>query len=295
MRYDSDLLYRPPGEWKSYLLQCTIGCSNNKCTFCGMYKEKKFRIRPTEEILEDIDMAREYYGPNLRRVFLMDGDAIIIKTEEMLKILHKLYETFPLLEKVTVYAGPKSTLSKSPEELKMLHDAGLSRAYLGVESGSDEVLKFIKKGCTAEEMLLAGQRLVEAGIDLWCTVILGMTGANGEGGDWEEHIRATAEMINAMKPRHLSAMTFAPAKGTPLGDDVLAGRFTVCSADHVLEECRMLVELLDVDPLHFTSNHASNYLPLKGGLPEDKEKFLEMIDQALAGKIRLRKTLNRGI
>ena len=177
----------------------------------------------------------------------------------------------------------------------MLHDAGLSRAYLGVESGSDEVLKFIKKGCTADEMLLAGQRLVEAGIDLWCTVILGMTGANGEGGDWEDHIRATADMINKMKPRHLSAMTFAPAKGTPLGDDVLAGRFTVCDADHVLEECRMLIELLDVDPLHFTSNHASNYLPLKGGLPEDKEKFLEMIDQALAGKIRLRKTLNRGI
>ena len=295
MPYDSDLLYRPPGECKSYLLQCTIGCSNNKCTFSGMYKEKKFRIRPTEEILEDIDMAREYYGPNLRRVFLMDGDAIIIKTEEMLKILHKLYATFPKLEKVTVYAGPRSTLSKTPEELKLLHDAGLSRAYLGVESGSDEVLKFIKKGCTAEEMLLAGQRLVEAGIDLWVTVILGMTGANGEGGDWEEHIRSTAKMINAMRPRHLSAMTFAPAKGTPLGEDVLAGRFTVCDADHVLEECRMLIELLDVDPLHFTSNHASNYLPLKGGLPEDEEKFLEMIDQALAGKIRLRKTLNRGI
>lgn len=292
MRYDSDLLYRPPGEWKSYLLQCTIGCSNNQCTFCGMYKEKKFRIRPVEEILEDIDMALAYYGPNLERVFLMDGDAIIIKTEDMLKILNKLYANFPKLQKVTVYAGPRSTLSKTPEELKMLHEAGLSRAYLGVESGSNAVLDFIHKGVNADEMLLAGQRLVEAGIDLWVTVILGMT---GEGGDWEEHIRATAEMINAMKPRHLSAMTFAPAKGTPLGEDVLAGRFTVCSADHVLEECRMLIELLDVDPLHFTSNHASNYLPLKGGLPEDKAKFLSLIDQALDGKIRLRKTLNRGI
>ena len=109
MRYDSDLLYRPPGEWKSYLLQCTIGCSNNQCTFCGMYKEKKFRIRPTEEILEDIDMARAYYGPGLQRVFLMDGDAIIIKTEDLLRILHKLYEAFPALEKVTLYAGPRST------------------------------------------------------------------------------------------------------------------------------------------------------------------------------------------
>lgn len=114
---------------------------------------------------------------------------------------------------------------------------------------------------------------MEAGIDLWVTIILGMTGARGEGGDWREHILSTAKMINAMKPRHLSAMTFAPAKGTPLGEDVLAGRFEVCSADHVLEECRLLIENLDVDPLHFTSNHASNYLPLKGGLPEDREKF----------------------
>ena len=225
----------------------------------------------------------------------MDGDAIIMKTEELLQILRKLYDHFPKLEKVTLYAGPKSTLSKTPEELRALHEAGLSRAYLGVESGSDRVLQFIHKGCSAEQMLLAGQRLVEAGIDLWVTVILGMTGANGEGGDWEEHILSTAKMMNEMRPRHLSAMTFAPAKGTPLGEDVLAGRFEVCSADHVLEECRLLIEHLDVDPLHFTSNHASNYLPLKGGLPEDREKFLNMIDQALAGKIRLRKTLNRGI
>lgn len=292
MRYDSDLLYRPPGEWKSYLLQCTIGCSNNQCTFCGMYKEKKFRIRPTEEILEDIDMARAYYGPGLQRVFLMDGDAIIIKTEDLLRILRKLYDTFPALEKVTLYAGPRSTLSKTPEELKALHDAGLSRAYLGVESGSDAVLKFIHKGVNAQQMLQAGQRLVEAGIDLWVTIILGIT---GEGGDWREHILSTAQIINEMKPRHLSAMTFAPAKGTPLGDDVLAGRFKVYGPDHILEECRLLIEHLDVDPLHFTSNHASNYLPLKGSLPQDREKFLSLIDQALEGKIRLRKTLNRGI
>ena len=120
-------------------------------------------------------------------------------------------------------------------------------------------------------------------------------GLTGQGGDWEEHILSTAKMINAMKPRHLSAMTFAPAKGTPLGEDVLAGRFQVCTPDQILEECHLLVENLDVDPLHFTSNHASNYLPLKGGLPEDRQKFLDLLDQALAGKIRLRRTLNRGI
>ncbi len=292
MRYDSDLLYRPPGEWRSYLLQCTIGCSHNKCTFCGMYKEKTFRIRPVADILEDIDMALDYYGPRVERVFLMDGDAIVMKTGELLQILHKLYQTFPKLEKVTVYAGPRSTLSKSPQELQELHQAGLSRAYLGVESGSQAVLDFIQKGCSVQQMLQAGRNLVEAGIDLWVTVILGLT---GQGGDWEEHILSTAKLINEMRPRHLSAMTFAPAKGTPLGEDVLAGRFQVCTPEQVLEECRLLIEHLEVDPLHFTSNHASNYLPLKGGLPEDREKFLSMIDQALEGKIRLRKTLNRGI
>ena len=292
MRYDSDVLYRPPGEWKSYLLQCTIGCSYNKCTFCAMYKGKQFRIRPVEEILEDIDMARDYYGPGLRRVFLMDGDAVIMKTEDLLKILHMLYRTFPALEKVTTYAGPRSTLAKSPEELRAIREAGLNRAYLGVESGSDAVLKAINKGVTAAQMLEAGQKLVAAGFDLWAIIIMGLTGQDG---DWEEHILSTARMINEMRPRHLSAMTFAPAKGTPLGEDVLAGRFQVCTPDQILEECRLLIEHLDVDPLHFTSNHASNYLPLKGGLPEEREKFLSLLDEALAGKIRLRKTLNRGI
>ena len=292
MRYDSDLIYRPPGEWRSYLLQCTIGCSHNKCTFCAMYKEKQFRIRPLEEILEDIDMARDYYGPGVERVFLMDGDAIVMKTEQLLKILEKLYDNFPNLQKVTTYAGPKSTLAKSVTELKELRAAGLTRAYLGVESGSDAVLSAINKGCTAAQMLKAGQNLVEAGIDLWAILILGLAGQDG---DWEEHVLSSAKIINDMKPRHLSAMTFAPAKGTQLGEDVLAGRFKVCTPDQILEECRLLVEHLDVDPLHFTSNHASNYLPLKGGLPEDKEKFLSLIDQALEGKIRLRKTLNRGI
>ena len=158
-------MYRPPGEWRSYLLQCTIGCSHNKCTFCAMYKEKKFRVRPVEEILEDIDMARSYYGPNVERVFLMDGDAIVMRTEQLLQILKKLYAAFPKLQKVTTYAGPRSTLSKTPEELRALREAGLTRAYLGVESGSDAVLQAIQKGCTAAEMLQAGQNLVAAGID----------------------------------------------------------------------------------------------------------------------------------
>lgn len=290
MRYEGTV-YRPPGEWKSYLLQVTVGCSHNACTFCGMYKDKRYRVRPLEEIFEDIALARAAYG-DVKRVFLCDGDAVAMDTEELLAVLDRLYETFPSLERVNAYAGPGSTLRKTEEELAALRRAGLVRLYLGVESGSDAVLKAINKGVTAAQMLEAGQKLVAAGFDLWAIIIMGLTGQDG---DWEEHILSTARMINEMRPRHLSAMTFAPAKGTPLGEDVLAGRFQVCTPDQILEECRLLIEHLDVDPLHFTSNHASNYLPLKGGLPEEREKFLSLLDEAMAGKIRLRKTLNRGI
>ena len=292
MRYDSDLLYRPPGEWKSYLLQCTIGCSHNKCTFCQMYKTKKFRIRPVKDILEDIDMARAYYGPGLQRVFLMDGDAIIIKTEDLLRILRKLYDTFPALEKVTLYAGPRSTLSKTPEELKALHDAGLSRAYLGVESGSDRVLTAIHKGCDAATMLKAGQALVAAGIDLWAIVILGLT---GQGGDWEEHVLSTAGIINKMKPRHVSAMTLQLVPGTPMYDDWKAGRFEPLSAAEMLEETKLLLENIHYGPIHFTSDHASNYLPLKGTLPDDTARMTAAIDSALAGDTPMRPEWMRGL
>ena len=292
MRYDSDLLYRPPGEWRSYLLQCTIGCSHNKCTFCAMYKEKKFRVRPVEEILEDIDMARSYYGPNVERVFLMDGDAIVMRTEQLLQILEKLYAAFPKLQKVTTYAGPRSTLSKTPEELRALREAGLTRAYLGVESGSDAVLRAVRKGMDAAGMLEAGRRIVAAGFDLWTMVLIGLAGP-GEAS--RAHALDTAALINAMRPRHLSALTYLPERGTALGDAAARGEFRLLTAWQALEETRLLLEHLEVDPLHFTSDHASNYLPLKGSLPEDREKFLSLIDQALEGKIRLRKTLNRGI
>ena len=292
MRYDSDLLYRPPGEWRSYLLQCTIGCSHNKCTFCAMYKEKKFRVRPVEEILEDIDMARSYYGPNVERVFLMDGDAIVMRTEQLLQILEKLYAAFPKLQKVTTYAGPRSTLSKTPEELRALREAGLTRAYLGVESGSDAVLQAIQKGCTAAEMLQAGQNLVAAGIDLWAIVILGLT---GQGGDWEEHVLSTAGIINKMKPRHVSAMTLQLVPGTPMYDDWKAGRFEPLSAAEMLEETKLLLENIHYGPIHFTSDHASNYLPLKGTLPDDTARMTAAIDSALAGDTPMRPEWMRGL
>lgn len=295
MRYADHTLYRPPGEARSYLLQATMGCTHNGCTFCGMYKDTTFRIRPLSEVLEDIDMAKAAYeeiGRPVKRVFICDGDAIVLKTEDLLTILEKLYASFPALEKVTTYAGPRSTLSKSVEELTMLQKAGLTRAYLGVESGSASVLSTINKGVTREEMLQAGQNLVAAGIDLWTIVIMGLTGAEG---DWKEHISETARMINQMNPRHLSCMTFYPEEGTPMGDATFSGAFVQADDQQIMAENKLLVELLDVNPLHFTSNHASNLLPLKGGLPEDREKFLTFIEQAQQGMLSLRNHRFRGI
>ena len=290
MRYEGDI-YRPPGEWRSYLLQATIGCSHNACTFCGMYKGKKYRVRPLAEILEDIDMAKEYYG-TLTRVFICDGDAIAMPTEDLLQILKKLYDNFPMIERVTIYASPNGTLEKTPEELKALREAGLGRAYLGVETGDDKLLKAINKGVGAEGMLKAGKMLVESGMDLWTIILLGLA---GEGESKTAHIPDTIAMLNEMKPQHISAMTYNPVPDTKLYRDIQEGKFHMMSAEEALLETKMLVEGIDVPGVHFTSNHASNYLPLKGTLPDDREKFLEMLNGALSGEVRIRKQRGRGI
>ena len=291
MRYEGNI-YRPPGEWRSYLLQATVGCSHNKCTFCGMYKDKRFHIRPMKDILEDIEMARVYYRGQMDKVFICDGDAIVMRQAQLLEILKALYSAFPTLRQVTVYAGPKSTMTKTSEQLRELREAGLTRAYLGVETGWDELLKQINKGATADELLEAGIMLREAGIDLWDTIILGLA---GPGEPSRKHIEATVRLINKMKPQHLSALTLIPEPSTPLYQDVQAGRFKLIDPEETLIETRMLIEGLTVEPLHFTSNHASNYLALNGTLPDDREKFLSMIDDALKGKGRLRSEFSRGL
>lgn len=294
MRYEGNI-YRPPGEWRSYLLQVTVGCSHNKCTFCSMYKDKQFHIRPMADIFEDIEMARAYYsrlGRPVKRVFLCDGDAVIMRTEQLQAILKKLYDSFPELERVTAYAGPRSALTKTPEELRSLREAGLYRVYLGVETGSDELLHTIKKGVDAQEMLEAGIRLREAGLDLWVMVLLGLA---GPGEPSRRHILATAEMMNRMKPRHLSALTYMPEPDTEMGEQVERGEFQLITGPQALEETRLLLEHLDVDPLHFTCDHASNYLPLKGGLPEDRQAMLSAIDLALEDQELLRSEYGRGL
>lgn len=294
-RYEGDI-YRPPGEWKSYLLQCTIGCSNNTCTFCSMYKEKQFRVRPLEDIFEDIEMAEYYFREvepyRVKRVFLCDGDAIVMKQEDLLAILDQLHRTFPDLERVTTYAGPRSTMTKTPAQLRELSEAGLYRAYLGVETGSDALLAKVKKGVNAQQMLEAGLALKEAGIDLWAIVIMGLAGP-GEAS--REHALATADLINRMGPRHCSAMTYMCAPGSPMAEDVKAGRFTMLTQKEVLEETKLLIQNITYGPLHFTSDHASNYLPLKGTLPDQKEEFIQLIDGAIAGSVHTRRDWNRGL
>lgn len=289
MRYEGTI-YRPPGEWKSYLLQVTVGCSHNACTFCAMYKEKRYHVRPLSDVMEDIRMARDYYG-DVRRVFLCDGDAIALPTEDLLTILRALYDTFPTLERVTTYAGPESTLEKTAEELRVLREAGLHRVYLGLETGNDALLKAVCKGVDAAGMREAGLRLREAGLDLWVMVLLGLAGS----GKGAPHILDTAAMVNEMKPRHLSALSLILQPGTALYRDWQAGRFTPISARESMEEVRLLIEKLTVDPLHFTCDHASNYLPLKGTLPDRREEFLAALDKALAGDADIRPEWSRGV
>lgn len=290
MRYEGNI-YRPPGERNSYLLQVTVGCSHNACTFCSMYKDKRYHVRPMEDILEDIALAKRYYG-DIPRVFLCDGDALDLPTEDLLAILAALYEAFPSLKKVGVYAGPKNALKKSPGELNALRQAGLTRAYLGVESGSDAVLKAVCKGVSAEEMLETGIRLRESGIDLWVMLLLGLAGSGQPGID---HARASAAMMNEIKPRHLSLLSLYLDEGTPLYRDWRAGRFSMATPEETLMEVRELVSALTVEPLHFTCDHASNYLPLKGSLPEDRGRFLAALDAALSGRTSLRPDWARGI
>ena len=284
------MIYRPPGERHSYLLQATVGCSHNACSFCSMYKDKRYHVRPMEDILEDIRMAKDYFG-DVNRVFLCDGDVIGMPTEDLLRILHTLYRTFPTLQKVGTFAGPRPTLRKTPEELRALREAGLTRAYLGVETGSDALLRAVAKGVNAEEMLHAGTMLREAGLDLWAMVLLGL-GGSGSGLD---HARETVEIINRMQPRHLSLLSLVLEPGTRLYRQWQSGDFVPCTPEEILQEVRCLVVGITVDPLHFTCDHASNYLPLKGTLGEERERFLTAIDRALAGEFRIRPEASRRV
>ena len=283
-------VYRPPGEWCSFLVQATIGCSHNGCTFCGMYKGKKFRVRPLEDILGDIREAACFYD-QYEKVFLCDGDAIAMDTEDLITILREIKKDFPKCRLISTYAGPISTLKKTPEELRRLREAGLGRAYLGIETGMEELLKSTNKGVNRAQMLQAGTNLREAGMDLWGIVLIGLGGKERS----MDNARATASLVNEMRPQHLSAMNYTPVEGTKLGHQALRGEFHVLSPAESLEETAELIRGLNVTGMHFTSDHASNYLPLKGTLCEDRDKLLRLIEGALQGSVGIRSEASRGL
>jgi len=275
MRYEGKL-YRPPSEAYSLIVQATIGCSHNKCTFCSMYKEDKFRIRPTEEIIEDLLLGRKHYK-KIKRVFLADGDALIIKTEELVKILQAIKNIFPECERVGIYGSPKSILLKTKEELDELRDLGLGIIYLGLESGSDKILKDIKKGVNSKEMIEAGKKIKDSNIKSSVTLISGIGGKENS----IEHALESARVLNAMEPDYIGLLTLLLEEGTELYEDVKNGKFQILNPKEVLIETKNLVENLEIDNCIFRSNHASNYLSLRGTLMEDKELILKQIEEGL--------------
>jgi radical SAM superfamily enzyme YgiQ (UPF0313 family) len=242
-----------------------------------MYKDRKYRVRSLEEIKEDIQMAKAHYG-DLEKVFLCDGDAVAIETDTLLEILKDLYQTFPSLRHVGTYVGPQSTLSKSMSELTALRAAGLTKAYLGVETGDDRLLAEIKKGVTAAQMLEAGQNLVKADINLSSMVLLGIA---GKGERAKEHAIATAEITNKMKPRYLAALTTTPVPGTVLYHKVNKGEFEMPDPFETLEEMKWMFENITMDNLKFVGVHASNYLPISGTLQKDKAKMIAAVEEVL--------------
>lgn len=269
-------LYRPPSEAYSLIIQATIGCSHNKCTFCSMYKEDQFKIRNIEDIIADLKLGRQYYK-NVKRIFLADGDALIIKTEKLADILKEIQRIFPECERVGIYGSPKSILLKSKEELSLLKELGLGIIYLGLESGSDRILKNIKKGITSYEMIEAGRSVVDVGIPLSITLISGIGGKKYS----KEHAIESAKVLNEINPDYIALLTLLLEKGTELYKDVQDGKFKLLTPKEVLLETRLLVENIEVDNCIFRSNHASNYVPLRGTLQKDRQLILNQIEEGL--------------
>lgn len=275
MRYEGTL-YRPPSEAGSLIIQLTIGCARNQCTFCGMYKDKKFRVRNLDEVTEDLYMAREYYKTPVRRIFLADGDALTVKTDDLLFILNKINKIFPECERVSIYGAPKDILNKTPQALKSLKDAGLKMVYMGAESGDDQVLKAVKKGADAQEIIEAGRKARAAGLILSVTFISGLGGK----ARLKEHALNCAGMINAMQPEYVGFLTLMIEPGTEMYNQLERGEFMLLSPEEVLDEMEIVVSNIDSEGTIFRANHASNYVALRGTYNRDKSILQSQIADA---------------
>jgi radical SAM superfamily enzyme YgiQ (UPF0313 family) len=289
MHYEGNII-RPPSEADSILLQITVGCSHNKCTFCGAYKGERFKIKPDEVIMEDIAFAARY-ARRQRRVFLCDGDALIVPQKRLVKILTAVREQLPWVERVGVYANTKGLAMKSDAELAELVSLGLGIAYTGLESGDDETLAAVRKGADSQRMIDMGRKARAAGLKLSLTVLLGLAGVERS----TIHAEATGRVLTAIDPEYVGALSLMLIPGTPLYDDYREGRFRLPDPMGMLAELRTMIAHTDLTNGLFHANHASNYLPIRAKLPEDKERTLALIDAALAGRVALKPEFLRAL
>ena len=289
MRYEGKI-YRPPSEARSWLLQATIGCSHNLCTYCDMYRDKRFHERELRRVLEDIRIAGGTW-PEQEKVFVMDGDALVMNTERWLTILETLRESFPRLRRIACYATAGNILEKSDEQLRELREAGLELLYIGPESGDAETLRRIVKGATFEDHTAAARKAHAAGMKLSVILLLGAGGAERS----ETHARESARLITEMDPAYLSALTLTVIPGTPLHRMVENGRFELPWVPGLLRELRTMVAESRPTAALFRTNHASNYLPVQGELPRDRDRIVDAIDAALRGELPLRPEYFRGL
>ena len=291
MKYEG-MIFRPPSEADSLILQVTVGCSYNRCTFCGAFQGKSFRIKSLDEVKEDIDEASEY-GDRIQRVFLADGDALVIPQKELLWILNYLKKKIRRLERVGIYANARDILKKEPEELMALREAGLGIVYLGLESGNLEVLRRIKKNSTIDLMVRAAKRVKESKILLSVTVILGLGGVEGS----KAHAEDTAKVLSEMDPDYVGALSLMIVPGTPIEKEIEAGRLVLPTPFGLIEELETMIENSHFTNCFFASNHASNYLPLRVRMPEEKEEALKKIREVLRRKdpALLRPEYNRAL
>jgi radical SAM superfamily enzyme YgiQ (UPF0313 family) len=282
MHYEGNII-RPPSEANSILLQVTLGCSHNKCTFCGTYLGKRFKIKSEKIIQDDLVFAARHFKRQ-RRVFLCDGDALIVPQARLIKILQEIRGQLPWVTRIGAYANAKSIKMKSLEQLNALKALGLGIIYMGLETGDDVTLKKIHKGTTAQEMVEQGKKVKAAGIKLSVTVLVGIAGISRS----EIHAKETGRALSAMDPDYIGALSLMLIPGTPLHADFEAGRFSVFTPQETLLELRTMIENTNLSRGLFHANHASNYLPLKARLPEEKAKTLRLIHDALAGKHELK-------
>ena len=276
MRYEG-MIYRPPSEAYRLLVQVTIGCSHNSCTFCSMYIDKQFRVRDESEVFKDLEEARAMYS-YVERVFLCDGDALCLSTDRLVRILDKVHSLFPECERVNVYGNTIDVLAKTPEELETLAGHGLKMVYLGAESGDPAVLKAIRKGSTREEIITAVRRLESSGIKTSVTFISGLAGRAGG----RDHAIKTGTMITEMGASYVALLTLMLDPRTEIARQIREGEFELLTPEEVVAETYLLLQNAGpATPCVFRSNHASNYLSLRGNLPDDKERMLAQLRTAM--------------